>query len=516
MEKLFAGLHYQSLENAQLEDGTITNVESAAAGRFSLPDGREITGLPAFRRISANLKPSPDSDINVELWLPESNWNGRFLGTGNGGGGGTIAYDALAYGLLHGYATANTDMGTSPHANFMTGKPERWADFGYRSTHEMTVVSKKLIQIFYGEPAVFSYFTGCSTGGQQALMEAQRYPSDYNGIIAGVPANNRTHLHTSFLWNYKAANQVPGSAIPEKMIAHFTQAMLLQCRGRDGGAPGDNFLTDPRRSAGEHDVILEFIRKCDRLTKAQEAALKQIFAGPTNPRTGERIYTPFPHGSESSALGLDYQQSPAQMQDNFYPFRWAFGDDFDYTKFDFDYDLDTLDEILAPLLNANNPDLSVMKELGGKIIMFSGSADPLVPFQDALNYYERVVQAQQGMEQTQDFFRYYLVPGMGHYRGGSPGLNHIGLNSVSSVPWDSEHDILPALVEWVEKGKAPDRIIATAFKLDASSDEISFQRPIYPYPMFPEYIGGDPGISSSYQGIDHPRGDVLRPADRYL
>lgn len=508
-------------KDAQIQEGTITNVQIVPAGSFMLPDGRIITDLPAFCRVEVNLKPTPHSNIHAEVWLPQKNWNGRFLGTGNGGGGSLINYAPLAFGLRRGYATANTDLGTSPNADSAIGQPERWADFGYRATHEMTVAAKELIQIYYRGSARYSYFIGCSTGGQQALMEAQRYPSDYNGIIAGAgaPANNRTHLHTGFLWNYKATNQVPGSAIvPKEKIDLITNTVIEQCRGKDGGAPVDNFFTDPRRCNFDPDTIptCKGTDNCNGLTGAQISALKQIYAGPTNSRTGERIYTPLPYGSENGFGGLELQQDPEQLPMSLlYLFRWVFGADFDYTKFDFDRDLDTLDEILAPILNANNPDLSAMKELGGKILMYSGMSDPLVPYQDALHYYERVIQDQGGLAQTQDFFRFFLVPGMGHC-GGGPGLNDIGLGGVQNVWQDSEHDVLSALVEWVEHGTAPEKIIATAFKDSFAPNGISFQRPIYPYPKFPEYIGGDPNLPSSYQGADQQRGGVLIPAERYL
>lgn len=246
------------------------------------------------------------------------------------------------------------------------------------------------------------------------------------------------------------------------------------------------------------------------------SALKRIYAGPTNPRTGERIYTPFPYGSENCSGGLELQQNPEQLPSSLlYLFKWVFGADFDYMKFDFDRDLDTLNDILAPILNANNPDLSAMKKLGGKIMMFSGMSDPLVTYQDALHYYERVIHSQGGLAQTQDFFRFFLLPGMG-YCGGGPGINDIGLGGVQSIRQDSEHDVLSACVEWVEHGIAPEKMIATAFKDGFAPNGISFQRPIYPYPKLPEYVDGDPKLPSSYEGVDHQRGGVLKPDERYL
>jgi feruloyl esterase len=217
--------------NADIQGCTITDVQMVSEGSLSLADDRIFTDLPAFCRVSFQLKPTTESNIRVELWLPQE-WNGRFLGTGNGGGAGSISYNPLAFGVRRGFATANTDMGTSPNANEAIGHPERWVDFGYRATHEMTVAAKALIQLFYNQSASYAYFMGCSTGGQQALMEAQRYPSDYHGIIAGAPANNRTNLHTGFLWNYKATNQGSGAHFSKEQIAIISRKVVEHGRSR--------------------------------------------------------------------------------------------------------------------------------------------------------------------------------------------------------------------------------------------------------------------------------------------
>ncbi|GAB3336921.1 tannase/feruloyl esterase family alpha/beta hydrolase [Larkinella ripae] len=499
---------------------TITTAECVAAGAFILPGtGVSVPDLPAFCRVAATLKPTPESTIRIEVWLPHTNWNGRFLGTGNGGGAGNIGYFALINGLKRGFATANTDMGTSPGANEAVGHPERWADFGHRATHEMTVSGKAITQAYYQKPAHHAYFAGCSTGGQQALMEAQRYPEDYHGILAGAPANNRTHLHTGFVWNYNAT-QHPGSAfLPKEKIALITRAVIKACAGKDGGAPGDNFLTDPRACAFDPETLPKCPDGTDDgtcLTEAQFTALKKIYAGPMNPRTGERIYTPIPVGSESIASGLEYQQNPRQAPNSlFYQYKWVFGRDFAPATFDFDRDQARLDSVLAPLLNANNPDLQPLKNRGGKVLMYAGTADPLVPYQDAVGYYERVIDAQGGIRQTQDFFRFFLIPGMAHC-GGGPGLNDCGQNLALNVPQDREHDVLTALIRWVEEGAAPDHFIATAFRDGLAEKGIRFQRPIYPYPKMPKYTKGDPNSPASYKGVAHPRRNVLKPAQRYL
>jgi len=467
---------------------------------------KPLNDLPAFYLVAITLKPTAQSDIKIELWLPRDNWNGRLLGTGNGGGAGSISYPSLVGGIKNGYATVNTDMGTSHGgANGAVEKPEVWADFGYRATHQMTVVAKAILKRYYGKAQSYAYFVGCSTGGQQALMEAQRFPDDYNGIIAGAPANNRTHLHTDFLLNYVSTNS-NGKPIFSAADLTFISKKITQAYAlKSGGAPGDHFLTDPRLATVNFDELFKCkIGRADTcLSDVQLQALKAIYRGAVNIRTNEQIYTAPPVGSESVGGGLNSQQTSTGANELFYQFKWAFGNNFDPLKFDFDRDQDKMDAALALILNANNPDLSRMKKLGGKIIMYTGTADPLVPYQDALNYYERVIKKQQGLKQTQDFFRYFLIPGMGHCSGG-PGLQGFSRN------------ILTDMVSWVERGKAPEQLLASGIACCGIDLSVRFERPVFPYPKFPKYVGGDVNAASSYIGIDHARHGVLKPAERYL
>jgi feruloyl esterase len=499
----------QEIKKINLPGVTITDIQDIPAGNYKPPVGKIINNFPAVLRVTCTSKPTTESNIRIEIWMPKENWNGRFLGTGTGGGAGYINYGSLIAGVMRGFATANTDLGTFPGADNAVGHSEVWADFGYRSTHEMTMVSKTILQVYYKKPAYHAYFFSCSTGGQQALMEAQRYPEDYNGIIAGAPANNRTHLHASFIWNSIANKQALGSpVISQKKMELFAKLLIRNNAGKDGGAPGDDFLTDPRLCRFDPEMLPhcpEGIVGDSCFSDPEIAVLKKLYYGPTNPGTGEQIYTPLPLGGTQI---LSYTP-------HFYLFKWVFGADFDYSKFDFDQDMAKVDSILGPILNANNPHLDQLKKRGGKILMYTGTADQLVPFQDALNYYERVIEIQKGLKQTQDFFRFFLVPGMGHC-GGGPGLTDIGQGQFLEVKQDSEHDILMAMLNWVEKGIAPDRIIATAFSCCDTVNRIRFQRPIYPYPKFPDYIGGDPNLVSSYKGTDHPRGHVLIPSQKYL
>ena len=479
------------IDALQLSGFLLTDIQLVSEGSYTPAATHKIVNdLPPFCLIAATLSPAKGSLIRIELWMPVNNWQGRLLGTGNGGGAGSIIYESLAGGIRKGYATVNTDMGTSRGgAHGAVGNPETWTDFGYRATHEMTVVAKKLLQVYYGKAAHHAYFAGCSTGGQQALMEAQRFPEDYNGIIAGAPANNRTHLHTGFLWNYQVANSGGQGLFTAAELSYIAKKITTAYAVTSGGAPGDDFLTNPALVQVNFDSLF----RCKAgdtgicLPEKKIAALKKIYTGPVNPRTGEQIYTAPPVGTEHIGGGLSTQQNTASVNGLLYPFKWAFGKDFDYTTFDFDKDLLTLDSILAPVLNATNPDLMPFKKRGNKIIMYTGTADPLVPYQDAAKYYESVIARQGGLKQTQSFFRYYLLPGMAHCSGG-PGLNGFSRN------------ILEDLVDWVEKGKAPEQIMAQAANCCDVKGAPRLQRPVYPYPQFPYYIGGPVEAASSYQG----------------
>lgn len=488
----------RKIKSIPLKGVIITDVQDISDGDYITPNGNKVTDLPAFIKVSFTSKPTSESNIRCELWLPRSNWNGRFLGTGNGGGAGNISYGPLINGLRQGFATANTDMGTSPGVYGIIGNYEKYKDFGYRATHEMTIISKEIIRVFYKKPASYSYFVGCSTGGQQALMEAQRFPDDYNGIIAGSPANNRTHLHASFIWNLIANNQGQTDEIlSQNKMSLLSKLMIQNCVGKDDGAPTDHFISDPRLCHFNFDrlPVCSGDLKSDSdscFTSDEIAVLKKIYEGPVNPETGERIYTPIPAGGDHLENSFPH----------LYIFNWVFGKDFDYKKFDFNWDMEKVDSILAPILNANNPDLSAMKARGGKILMYAGTDDQLVPFQDAVNYYDRVIEKQGGVEQTQRFFRFYIVPGMGHCGGGKSGLFF--------------EDILSTMIDWVEKDFPPDKLISTANIHGDNLVKVRIERPVFPYPEFPKYKGGDPNSADSYIRTNHPQGDVLIPSPKYL
>ena len=443
-----------SLAGLALPDTTITAVQSVAAGTYIAPNGQVFTDLPGFCRIAATLTPTSDSNINIEVWMPFSTWNGRYLGTGAGGFGGVIVYGSLAIYLALNYAVAQTDQGTSPGATegfkVLTGHPEKQIDFATRSTNLMTVRSKQFIEAFYGAPAKFSYFLGCSGGGGQAVHEALQFPGDYDGIVAGAPFLNVTHRSAHDLWNFLAFNG-PASITLAQATA-VTAAVVKQCAGKDGGVSSDNFLTDPRDCHWDPAALQCSGGAADAatcLSAPQVAALQKFYAGPINPRTGKRIYAGRTRGSESYS-GYPAALASLATTTGFQTY-WVFGNDFDWLTFDFDHDMDMIDDALAARLNANTADLEEFKSHGGKLLLWHGFADPMIPTLNTIAYYERLVASEtregrygerarkEGLYRTQEFARLFLAPGVAHCNGGG------GADSA---------DYLSPLVQWVEQGIA--------------------------------------------------------------
>ena len=376
-----------SLRRLELPDTTITAAEPVGAGRYTAPDGEVFTNLPAFCRIAATLTPTSDSNINIEVWMPFSAWNGRYLGLGNGNFGGSILYGILARYLPLSYAIAQTDQGTSPAATqgggVLTGHPEKQIDYATRSTNLMTVRAKQIIEDFYGEPPKYSYFVGCSGGGGSAVHEALQFPGDYDGIIAGAPFMNVTHRTANNLWSSLAFTGP--ATITLAQATAVTTTVVRQCAGKDGGLSSDNFLTDPRDCHWDPSALQCTGGPNDAptcLTAPQVGAFRKYYQGPGNPRTGKRIYAGRVQGSESNS---GFPGTVATLQTPSV-FEWALGSDFNFRSFDFDHDMDTVDEELAATLNANTADLEEFKSHGGKLILAHGFADPLSPTLNTVAY----------------------------------------------------------------------------------------------------------------------------------
>jgi tannase/feruloyl esterase len=491
----------ESLAALKLPNTTITSAQTVAAGAFTLPAGSQpqrpnpfnaFNMLPVFCRVQAVIQPSSDSHIEFEVWLPISGWNGRYQGTGNGGFAGGINFGDLAEAVHNGYASSSTDTGheaSTGNAEWALGHPEKIIDFGYRAIHETAEKSKAVIRAFYGEGPQHSYFSSCSNGGRQALMEAQRYAADYDGLIAGAPAANFTRMAAGFTWNVQSVEADPASYIPADRFPAIEKAALAACDALDGVK--DGVIDDPRKCHFDPAVLLCRGAESDGcLTQPQVVALKKIYAGPRNSK-GEQVYPGYQPGGESgwvpwfagSGPGKSGQYAFTTQGDAYMIYQNAA---LDYRTVNLDKDLKTSEDAMGARLNAIDPNLKALKDRGGKLILYHGWSDPALVPTATVNYYENVV-AKMGQKETADFVRLYMVPGMSHCDGG-PGPDSFGAYPERGA--DPDFSMFAALEGWVEKGVAPDKIIATKYKTDGNpASGVVRTRPLCPYPQVAKYTG---------------------------
>lgn len=485
----------EKLTALKLVNTTVTTAQSVAAGAFTPSAGPAgpYKELPGFCRVTGVIKPTADSDIRFEVWMPSAGWNGRFQGIGNGGFAGSISQPALAAAVGRGYSAASTDTGhTTSDASWALGHPEKTVDYGHRAIHEMTEKAKAIINAFYGNGPKRSYFASCSNGGRQALMEAQRYPNDYDGIIAGAPANYFTHILTGFAWNLQATTIDPGSFIPPSKLKAIETAALGACDDRDGVT--DGVLDDPTQCRFDPSVLLCKGADSDAcLTEKQVIALKKIYAGPRTSK-GEQIIPGFVPGGETgpggwqtwvtgagSNKGLQFFFSSQTFANMVYS-----NPNWDLKTFDLEKDNKLADEKLASILNATDPNLKPFKARGGKLILYHGWSDAALPPVNTINYFQSVV-AKMGQRDTSAFVRLYMVPGMQHC-GGGPGPSVFGA-AVNAIASDAQHDMTVAIERWVEDRVAPEQIIASKRQgVDPKSPPVR-TRPLCPYPQTARYKG---------------------------
>lgn len=441
---------------------------AAPAGRGGGGGGAQAaTVVPEYCRVSATLTPSSDSRIAIEVMLPSREWNGKFQAVGNGGWAGVISYPAMASALQEGYATASTDTGhVGGNALFAIDHPEKLTDFAYRAVHEMTVKAKAMISAYYGQAPKLSYWNGCSTGGRQGLMAAQKYPEDFDAILAGAPANYQTHLHT---WDLSLAVPVlksPEAAVPQAKLTMLNRAVLDACDAKDGIK--DGFLNDPRACTFDPAVLQCKSGDAETcLTAAQVASVKRAYA-PAKTASGEVIFPGKELGSESSwnAFLSNTQAAPGISVGSF---QVAYNNaNWDAKGFDIERDLKAVDEKVGAIVNAVNPDLKAFKARGGKLLMYHGWNDTAISPGNAIDYYSSV-QKKLGGKQD-DFIRLFMAPGMGHCSGGA---------GPSAVNW------MAALERWREGNIAPERIDAARI----ANNRIEMSRPLCPYPQVASYRG---------------------------
>ena len=467
-----------SLTSLALPRITIAGAALVPAGSFAPPAGPAINNLPEFCRVHGSIKPSSDSNIQFEVWMPASGWNGKFQGIGTGGFAGSIGYGQLAVALRKGYATSATDTGHrggAVDASWALGHPEKVVDFGHRAIHETAVAAKAAIAAFYGSGPKRSYFNSCSNGGRQALMEAQRYPEDYDGIIAGAPASYWTRLTANGVWISRAMSD-PGAHIPPAKLPAIEAAALAACDAKDGVK--DGVIDGPDKCGFKPSSLLCQGPESDAcLTPPQVAGLEKILAGLRGSRGP--LHPGFVVGGITGQGGwADWITGGAPAKSAAFAFGNGFfsnivhqNKDWDFRAFDPDRDTKKADDEYAAILNATNPDLARFRARGGRLILYHGWSDAAITPLNAIDYYKSI-------KDPSSFVRLFMVPGLQHCAGG-PGPNEFGQTS-PGASGDALRDINTAIEKWVEEGVAPSRIVA---KKDQRT------RPLCPYPQVATYTG---------------------------
>ena len=503
----------EQLMNLKLPHTSITSSILVPEGPFSTSGfngNSPPVNVPARCVVKGVVRPTSDSEIKFELWLPAASWNGKYQQAGNGGWAGAIPAQSLIEPLRRGYATAGTDDGHEggvTGASWATGHPEKLVDFGYRAVHETGLQAKAIVRAFYGKDPARSYFVGCSDGGREALMEAQRYPEDFDGIIAGAPANSWSRLMAGGVWNEQALLNDPASNLPPSKLPAIQKAALAACDALDGVK--DGLVEDPR--ACHFDPAVLTCKAGDSpecLTSPQVEAVRKIYSGPKNPRTGAQISFGFPPATEAGPGGWSLWITPARppaavqfaFSNSFYADVVFENPKWDYRTMNFDKDVAIGDEKAGSILTSTSPDLRAFRAHGGKLIQYHGWGDPAISALGSIDYYGRVREflAKDPGVGVNDFYRLFLVPGMGHCGGGA-GPNNFGnmLQSGRSAAVDAEHDVVSALDRWVEKGTAPDKIIGTGTAVDEPSKTLT--RPLCPYPQVAHYKGtGDTNDAANF------------------
>ena len=478
-----------SLTQRSLPNTTIKTAETVTTGSFTPPGSTNaIANLPSFCRVAGVIAPTPESQIVFEVWMPLEGWNGKFAGVGNGGWAGNVSYGALGDQLRRGYATASTNTGheAAPGLNmarFAHEKPEQLVDFAHRSQHETAVAAKVLIGAFFSKPAARSYFIGCSSGGYEGLMEAQRYPADYDGIVAGAPANNWTRLMAGDFDGVLAVLKDPAAHLTLPALGLLHRSALAACDSADGVS--DGVLNDPRQCKFDPAQLTctdKAAASC--LTKAQVDAARRVYGGLKDPKTGAQLYPGLAPGSEPFWPHRD-AANPFPIPLSHY--KWlVFGNpDWDWKTFDFadpdDYQAHVKAEAkFAPILNATNPDLRAFRERGGKLLQYHGWNDQLISAQNSIDYYESVLSFFGRGGDVANFYRLFMAPGLAHCGGGTG---------------PTTFDMQTVLEQWVEGGVVPDRVVATR----AVNGVVDRLRPLCPYPQVAVYNGsGDTNDAANF------------------
>ena len=466
------------LADLHLPNTTITLAEPVAAGTFKPaagPGGPAVPPaafdkLPAFCRVAGTIKPTPDSDIRFEVWMPAADWNGKFVGVGNGVWAGSISYYEMVGPLQRGYATAATDdghQGNPLDAGFAVGHPEKLIDFGHRAPHEMTVAAKATIATYYGKAPARSLFASCSTGGRQGLMEAYRYPDDYDGISAMAPANPMVPLMVSSLWTGLATLKDDASHIPPQKFTLVHKAAVAACDADD--AVKDGIISAPRSCHFDPAALqCKAADAPDCLTAPQVAAVRAIYDGPKNAHTGKPIYAGFERGSEAMFPIQTMGPEPFGVATTFFRGLVFADPKWDFRTFDYDKDVTRALRAASTVLDVPTNGFNTFFFRGRKLLLSHGWADGLIPTGSTIEFYTALT-SRLGKKRADQSTRLFLVPGMGHCSGGEGPF---------------VVDVISTIDDWVETGRAPERIIASN-----PPSAPARTRPLCPYPREAQYSG---------------------------
>lgn len=511
----------ENLKNLALPDATITSAVLVAAHpappTFGIPaSSTSSVVVPENCAVRLIARPTSDSEIEIAVWLPAEGWNGKYQQLGNGGWAGSLPPGLESDPLIHGYAVAATDDGhksaINTDASFAIGHPEKLNDFAFRAIHLTREFSRVIIETFYDKDPRRSYFVGCSDGGREALMQAQRFPEDFDGIVAGAPANDWVGMMADMVWNGQANFGTPGSAIPPAKLPAIQKAALDACDALDGVK--DGLIENPPSCHYNPDVLAckPGTDTPDCLTPAQLETLRKIYAGPKDPRTGKQVFPGMAPGSEA-VLGswnpwitASNPQSTFQLKFGVSYFGQAVNEqqNWDFRTLNFAEDLDSAYRRNGWLLSSISPDLRSFRDHNGKLIQYHGWGDPAISPYNSIVYYESVQTfltkypdpRTDASKPVSDFYRLFMVPGMGHCGLGT-GPNHFGQPLGATELNDPEHNIISALDSWVETGVAPDHIVGEGISPADRTKKLT--RPLCPYPQIAHYKGtGDTDDAANF------------------
>lgn len=464
----------EEMTKVPLQGGTITAASLVGAGQFAPAPGNWKEGwelfpkLPAFCRVEATLRLTNDSAIRIEVWMPESGWNGKLVEGGNAAYMPDFSYGIMAQALLEGYAATSSNTGhEGASAAFALDHPQKLIDWAYRAVHENAIAAKAIVEAHYGDASRRAYFDGCSTGGRQALGEAQRYPADFNGIVDGDPGINLTHQTAGELWTTQQAHRAPGAEIPASKFAMIHAAALAACDTIDGVK--DGVIENPLQCHFDPGTLLcKGADGPDCLTAAQVQTARDTYRGARN-ASGKQIFPGLMPGSEMGWKTLDGPKPMGYALDS-YRYMVMKNPKWDYVTLNLDRDVPDADKTVASLVNNADPNLKLFFARGGKLIGYHGWADPGISPFNSINYYKSVAKAMGGEKTLSNDYRLFLVPGMLHC-GGGDGTSHF--------------DMLTALNDWVTTGKAPASIPASRIR----NGNVDRTRPLCPYPQQAVYKG---------------------------